>query len=255
MSDSLRPRGLSPPGSSPRASPRRNAGGVAASSSRGSSRPGRTQASCCNAGGFFTSRAAGENSFLPSPPPRQSRCGLRTPRYPSPSVLVRLTRLSDLRVELSPRTAPRASLGCYLPALLHPSHFPGPSLRSSSPRTSGLLGPSLLAFPLTTCQNWKFPRTGWIFFFFSFSPLWPPLVHSDFEVPEMWMQTGLSVSCSRPFTHLKSPPCVDKHPQAVTVMGSFEKVCSTHLKWNVAPSPFQVDSYNFLWMVSHPLLD
>lgn len=71
----------------------------------------------------------------------------------------------------------------------------------------------------------------------------------------MWMQTGLSVSCSRPFTHLKSPPYVDKHPQAVIVTGSLEKVCSTHLKWNVAPSRFQVDSYNFLWMVSHLLLD
>ena len=30
-------------------------------------------------------------------------------------------------------------------------------------------------------------------------------------------------------------------------------VCSTHLKQNVAPSPFQADSYNFLWLVSHPL--
>lgn len=30
-------------------------------------------------------------------------------------------------------------------------------------------------------------------------------------------------------------------------------VCSTHLKWNVAPSPFQADSYTFLWLVSHPL--
>ena len=68
-------------------------------SSRGSSRPRRTQASSCNAGGFFTSRAAREalslsgetKSFLPSPPPRQSRCGLRTPRYPSPLGLVPLT--------------------------------------------------------------------------------------------------------------------------------------------------------------------
>lgn len=71
----------------------------------------------------------------------------------------------------------------------------------------------------------------------------------------MWMQIWLSISSSRPSTHLKSPPYIDKHPQAVIVTESLEMVCSTHLKWNVAPAPFQVDSYNFLWMVSHLPLD
>ena len=101
-----------------------------------------------------------QTASSPSPHPQQSQCRLHTPRIPpAPWFLLPPTLLRDLRSELPPPTAPWSSLGCCLPLLLHPPHFPGPLLMSSSPRTSGLLGPSLLAFPLTTCENGKFPRT------------------------------------------------------------------------------------------------
>ena len=123
---------------------------------------------------------------------------------------------------------------------------------SDSPRTSRLSGPSLSAFPLTTCKHWKFPERGGFFF-----PLRPPLVCSNFtRLPRgSWNEDadwGLSVSCSRASSHCKSPPYVDKHPWAVFVTGSLEMIRSTHLKWNVVPSPFQTNSNTFLWLVSHP---
>ena len=108
------------------------------------------------------------NSFLPVSPSSAVTVWMAHSPIPlAPWFLLPLTLLRDLRSELPPPTAPRSSLGCYLP-LLHPPHFPGPSLVSSSPRTSGLLSPSLSPFPLTIWENWKLPRTKWIFLFFFF---------------------------------------------------------------------------------------